>query len=545
MFIKKLSAPCALCLAMLVGACAPQAGWHGEYGEAPASRPVQMQSDFYYPEYGLYGRGDATDVVAPTSDLKNVAVLLPLSGPNATVGDGINASVEMAFLQRKHDNISVTFHDLSGNKSQKQGVITSALAANPDIVIGPVFAEDAALLRDMKPQSLPVLSFTSDVSAIGDGVMTMALIPSQSVEIIVKEMTADNISGIIVMAPDTASGARMAGAAVQSANIYDMPVAGVFYYAEGDSDSIKRAAQKASMHRARTAANTKAREILADILNRETLTAVEKSSLNAQLDKLGKSDTLGGVPYDAVLFLGNAGDTKAIASFLRYFDVAPRDAGFYGTALWDGTELLNDFSFVGAKYAALGPQSADFSKLYEQVWGRKPSRLDTFGFDAANMAIGMLHSSRAPAAYLLDPGGYNGLDGLFRLRPTGESERALQILEITGGGAARLVRAPRTDFLIPIYSAAPGQISGANEMELTGPGVNPMKYIRIPERLRGKYASKTFGANMAATAPMAPAADSVVILPEDDSDVIESTEFQPAALEHIDRTLIDSVEVNE
>jgi hypothetical protein len=375
--------------------------------------------------------------------------------------------------------------------------------------------------------------------------MTMALIPAQSVETIIKEMQKDGASAVIIMAPKTTSGKRMAGAAVQSGNIYDMPVSGLLYYTEGDSDSIKQAAQKASMYAARTSANTKAREILSDILVKETLTSVEKSSINTQLNKLGKSDTLGQVPYDAVLFLGNASDTKSIASFLRYFDVAPKDARFYGTALWDNTELFSDFSMVGSKFAVLPQQSEDFAKLYEQVSGSKPSRLDTFGFDAANLVVGMLHSKKQPAAYLLDPSGYRGLDGLFRLKPTGESERALNIVELNGSGVARISRAAPANFLMPVYDVHPGQISNASEMELTGPGVNPMNYIRIPDRLRGKYSAKTYGANTRIATPIVTSGDEVVILPEDDSDTITDPDFQPTSIGTVDRKLIDSVDVYE
>jgi hypothetical protein len=525
--------------------CVQQSDWHSEYGEAPTTEPHRMQNDFHYPEYEIYGYEDAPRMLYPSDGLKNVAVLLPLSGPNSAVGSGIDNSVQMAFMQHRYDNISVTFYDISGNRLQKQSVITNALASAPDVVIGPVFAEDARLVRDMKPTGLPVLSFTSDASAIGDGVMTMALMPAQSVETIVREMTRDNVPGFIIMAPKTASGRRMAGAAVQAANIYDIPIAGLFYYTEGDSDSIKQAAQKASMHAARSAANTKAREILSDILIRETLSPAEKSSLNAQLERISKSDTLGPVPYGAVLFLGGAGDTKSIASFLRYFDVAPRDAGFYGTALWDGTDLLGDFSMIGAKYAALPAQSEDFSKLYEQVAGKRPSRLDTFGFDAANLVIGMLASHKQPAAYLLDPSGYKGMDGLFRLKPNGTSERALQIAELNGSGTARLNRSAPTNFMTPIYSTRSNQTWNAEEIELTGPGVNPLNHIRIPERLRGKYKSKTYGANAGIAAQTAPADATVVILPEDDGNVVESPDFQPNSLERIDRTLIDSVELSQ
>ena len=546
MFIKKISMLYALCSMLFLFGCAEQGSWHSEYGTAPAGQPSQIQSSLYYPEYNAYGGnyGGASSY-APIAGSRNVSVLLPMSGPNAALGRGIATSVSMAFLQHRSDNITVTFHDLSGNKIQRQTVIANALASGPDVIIGPIFAEDAAMLRDAKPSDLPALSFSSDMNAVGGGVMTMALMPTQSVEEIVRQIRKDGAKGFVILAPNTGSGQLMAAAAVQSANLYDLPISGLFYYDEGGSESIKSAAQRASMFSARSAANNKAREILSEILRKEALGPDQKISLNAQLDKLSKSDTLGGVPFDAILFLGGANDSKSLASYLRYFDVGARDVAFYGTALWDTPELLNDFTMTGARFAALAPMSPDFSKLFEATAGNPPSRLDTFGFDAANLAIGMLHSTKQPAAYLLDPSGFKGLDGLFRLRPSGISERALQVMELNGTGGARLVRAGAADFLTPAYNVQPREMSRPAEIALVSPGINPMDYIQIPDNLRGKYQSKTFGANMAPIQSQPPAdAGQVVILPEDDSDILSSPEFQPIPLEPIDRRLIDNVEMN-
>lgn len=544
MFIKRFLGLSVLLLT-LVGCVKPgeNRDWNADYGTMPTGAPAQIQSGLYYAEYDMYGRPDNFYGQAP-AELKNVSVLLPMSGPNSAVGKSISRSVEMAFLKNRYSNVSVTFYDLTGNKAEKQGVIFNALATNPDVVIGPIFAEDARLVRDMKPETLPVLTFSSDTSAIGNGVMTTALIPSQSVEVIVKEMINDHATGLVIMAPKTPSGERMASAAVQATNLYDMPLSGLFYYDEGNTDSIKAATQKAAMYVARSGANTKARKILADILVKENLTASEKASIEKQLEKISKSDTLGNVPYDAILFLGNASDSKTIASFLRYYDVAARDARFYGTALWDNSELLKDFSMAGARFAALPPISPEFTNIYEQVSGGTPSRLDSFGYDAANLVLAMLHSSKDPAAFLLDPSGYRGLDGLFRLRPAGQSERALEIVETNGSGTTRLVRASPRDFMTPIYNIDSRKLSRVSEMDLVGPGVNPMDYIKIPQHLTEKYHSKTFGANTKPVAKVEPTTE-VVILPEDDSDPVTTEEFKPISLEPIDRKLIDSVEIEE
>ncbi len=517
-------------LAGLLAGCAQQTktdGWLSEYGTMDVSTPASMQ-------YGTYeNTGDAT--------VRRMAVLLPLTGATAPVGTAIRTSVEIAALQRAPNNLTIKFYDTAQNPSEK---INRALAENPEIIIGPVFANDTQMLRSVKPSEIPVLSFTSDAAAIGDGVMTMALMPTNSIEAIIKEMSSDGTRKFIIIAPDTASGKIMAGTAKRAAEIYNLDLTGLFYYSEKNSDSIKNATAAASMNAARAAANTRAREILSDILTNERLTAIEKSSLNMQLDKLSKTDTLGTLPYDAVLFLGNGDDTKSLASFLRYYGVGARDARFYGTAVWDGSDIVSDITMSGAKYAALPEMNAEFTNIYEQVSGTAPSRLATFGYDATNMALGMLYSGKSNASYLLDPSGYIGMDGLVRLTPTGASQRALRIVQLNGTPAPHTIKQAPENFMTPLYNIEQRHISPARAMPLETPGVNPTDYIKIPERLRGKYKSKTFGAHMTNAAP-AKTEPVVTILPEDDSDVIITPNFTPVSLESVNKTYIDSIEIEE
>ena len=474
------------------------------------------------------------------SSSHRMAVLLPTSGDAGATGRAIRTSVEMAVLESGADNLDVSFFD----SARGIEAINDALNSDPEVIVGPLFANDARTVRELKSSGLPVLSFTSDATAIGDGVMTMALMPTNSVEVIVREMKTDGAHGFIVLAPDTESGHLLAGAARSAANAYNMPLNGAFFYIEKDSDSIKNATQLAAMNVARTAAHTRAREILSDVLTNESLTSIERSSVIRQMDKLSKHDVIGDLPYDAVLFLGTGEDTKSLASFLRYFGVGARDAKFYGTAMWDGADIASDLTLSGAKYASLVDTNEHFANKYERVAGVKPNRLASFGYDAANMAIGMMYSDKSNAAYLLDPSGYVGNDGAIRLRPTGDSERALRIMQLSGDGEVRVVKDAATDFMTPLYNIEQRHITPMDEMPLQTRGVNPMNYITLPERIRGKYRAKTYGANMTAQSN-AQLVDVVTILPEDDRDPITTEDYKPVKLAPVVRTYIDSIEVEE
>ena len=508
-------------IALLAGCAGPRGKWSVDQTGATTT-PASMQ-------YGTYD--DTTH---------RMAVLLPMSGDAAASGRAIRTSVEMAVLSTGADNLNVSFFDTANGPT----AINEALSSDPEVIVGPLFANDARMVRDAKSSGLPVLSFTSDATAVGDGVMTVALMPTNSVEAIVKEMQADKTKSFIVIAPDTESGHLLAGTAQSASEIYNMPLVGAFFYTERDSESIKATTEKASMNIARVAAHTRAREILSDVLTNESLTSIERSSAIRQLDNLSKNDVIGDLPYDAVLFLGNGDDTKSLASFMRYFGVGARDARFYGTAMWDGADIASDLTLSGAKYAALVDTNEGFATNYERVAGTKPNRLGSFGYDATNLALGMIYSDKSHAAYLLDPSGYVGVDGIIRLRPDGTSERSMRIMQLDGSGTVNVVKNAATDFMTPLYNIEQRNISPMGEMALQTRGVNPMNYITLPDRIRGKYKSKTYGANMVAESN-AQLVDVVTILPEDDRDPIVTEDYKPVKLAPVKQTYIDSIEVEE
>lgn len=521
----------AIFATLILAGCAGTGGkrdWNAEYTNVPTGTPIQMQ-------YGSYYSAD-------DNQQHNIAVLLPLSGQAAGPGREIANAMELTLLQHSLSKLNVRFFDTATNPTN---AINMALATKPDIVVGPLFSSDAQILRTTKSDDLPAISFTSDANALGDGVMTVALMPTNSIELIVREMFYDGAKNFIIMAPNTDSGKIMAGTAKRAAEIYGPTVNGIFFYTEHDNDNLKETALQASMFNARSAANKRARTVLSDILTQETVNGIEKSNLYYQLDQISKSDVLGTLPYSAVLFLGNADDTKTLGSFLRYYSADSRSVSFYGTALLDGTNIVSDYTMMGTKYAALPEQNASFINLYQQTYDSVPSRFATFGYDAANIAMGAVYSNKTTAAYLLDPSGYAGMDGIVRLKPNGDSERGLRILQVNASGTPVVVRNAPENFINPIYNIEQRNISPADAMPLQTHGINPNDFIKIPERFRNKYKSQTYGANMTAnTQPQTQNVITVITSPDNDDTVIDE-DYKPVKLEPINKTMIDAVEINE
>ena len=508
---------------------------------------IPCEGDVVCAEYDMPGFMDLLPDSGPP--IHTVAVLLPLSGPDAALGRQIKYAIEIAFFQRQPWNILVSFHDISGPRENRHQTIERVISRKPNIIIGPIFAEDSKLVRELKPTELPVLSFTSDPSALGNGVLSVGLMPNQSVETIIKQIAGDGRRSVLFLAPDNVSGYINAGAAIESAMAYRMDISGLYYYAAGDTDSLKATAQRATLFPARSAMNDKARETLSNILIRERLCDADKISLTEQLTTLNKRDTLGNVPYDTVLFLGTAPDSKTLASFLRYYDLDQRSVKFYGTALWDSKILFSDITLSGSLYSSLPAIVSDFSRIYRDIRGIDPERISSMGYDAAMLAMNALQSKKDLPTFLLNPSGFTGLDGLIRLRANGTNERALEVMELTGGGFPRLRNPAPKNFLNPIFITRFPYTTKPAELELST-DIDPSDYVYIPAELRDKYRLAPYGRRSAPVAelPQIPTpmiVQKVDILPEDDSDIMNDPDFHPYFMEPVIRQNIDEVTVSE
>ena len=504
------------------------------------SKPIDMQ-DSYHKSLDLYG----VDADAKSA---NVAVLLPTSGSSKTVGTAIKTSIETAFIHRASPNIKVSFYDLSGNRAERNNVINDALKSNPDVIIGPLFAEDTKILRDAKPQKTPVISFTSDTKALGRGVVTMNLIPTQSIEAIVQQIQNDGIDNMIILAPGDNSGKDMTSVAKKSADLYDVETLGVFYYEPGKPDSIKDTAMQASLYQIRNAVNTRAREILSDILTKEELTEEEQQNLEEQLEKISRTETTGPLPYKSILFLGNGEDSKTLTSFLRYYGIGPNDAAFYGTAFWQNSKVTNDFAMSKSKYAALPEISDNYISLYDMIDGKEPDHLAAMGYDAANLALGLLFSQIEDNGYLYNPNGYIGTSGIFRILPSGESERALRIMELNGTKEPKTVKTPAKNFITPLYNVDQDSLKPVQAKELSTHGINPGDFIELPEQFAKKpeYKTKRIGSTYQfEDEEEAVDPESIEVFENTETETVSNPEFKPVKIETVSRQNIDEVEIEE
>ncbi|MBV8686341.1 MAG: penicillin-binding protein activator [Alphaproteobacteria bacterium] len=325
-----------------------------------------------------------------------VAVLVPLSGANAAVGQSIANAANLALLDTGGERIRITVYDTA-----KDGAAAAAGQARTEgngLFLGPLLAEDVrAVATVARPAGIPVVAFSNDESVAGDGVYLMGFTPGQSVERVVAYARGAGLSRFGALTPNGVYGRRAAQAMVAATRSARL----------GGMQSFDR----------------------------------DPAAIRAAAGRLA-----GQGPFDAVL-VADSGRTAALAApALR---AASPEVRLLGTELWATEGSLGATPALrGAWYASVSDTMfAQLRTRYRARYGTNPYRLASLGYDAVLLTVRIAKDWRFgrpfPERALGDPDGFTGIDGAFRFDPGGVAERSLEVREVTAAGTAILSPAPR------------------------------------------------------------------------------------------------------
>jgi hypothetical protein len=152
----------------------------------------------------------------------------------------------------------------------------------------------------------------------------------------------------------------------------------------------------------------------------------------------------GGKPFDAVLIAASGPQANMASQYLTQAGLPPSAVQRLGTGLWDQADAAYQPSLQGAWYAASSPYLRQrFEHRYRQTYGEAAPRLATLAYDATALAIVLARTGQDYSRQTLtNVNGFNGIDGIFRLRQDGLIERGLAILEIRNNRASVIKDAP-------------------------------------------------------------------------------------------------------
>ncbi|MFM2129719.1 MAG: hypothetical protein RL477_1265, partial [Pseudomonadota bacterium] len=186
------------------------------------------------------------------------------------------------------------------------------------------------------------------------------------------------------------------------------------------------------------------------------------------LRRLENLETLGDVDFDAVLMPEGGAALRALAPLLPFYDIDPRKVHMIGSAQWDDPAVATEPSLFGGWFPAPSPEARRaFEDVYNKTYGEAPPRLAALAYDATALAAVLVRAraeaSRVAAAAargappppvaaanpftaeaLTAPNGFSGVDGIFRLLPSGLAERGLAVIEVRSRRFAVVSPAPTT-----------------------------------------------------------------------------------------------------
>ena len=326
-----------------------------------------------------------------------VALLVPMSGQNAAVGQSIANATTMALIDAEAENLRITTYDTA---TGPRNAAARAVSDGNRLILGPLLAENVGAVRaEAQAAGVPLIAFSNDTTVAGPGAFVMGHIPEQSVARSVAWAARDGATRFAGLLPAGEYGRRAEAALVAAAQAAGGEVVARERYSRGNT-SVVSAAQR----------------------------------LRQQ----------GG--YDTVLLADSAQLATRAAREVRGAEPGVR---LIGTELLGGEAAVTRAdAMTGLIFSAVSDERfRRFAESYEARFGNQPYRIATLGYDAVLLALNIAQDWRVdqpfPASRLTDEDGFLGVDGAFRFMPSGVIDRAMEVREIRDGRVVVLENAPR------------------------------------------------------------------------------------------------------
>ena len=430
----------AAAMILLAGCAAPSDGPRPPFGYPGA---VGEEVPF---EAGTLVPGEDESFELAADGVTRIALLLPLSGSSAELGEAMLNAAELALFDVGDPRLEIIPRDTRGSPDGARQAVAAAIEAGADLILGPLFSGSVSAAGPAaRAYGIPMIAFSTDRTVAGDGVYLLGFMPGQQVRRIIAYARSQGIENFAALVPDSAYGHAVLqtfGGAVLDVG---GNITGIELYAQ-ETAALMDPVRKLGNYDNR-------RNSLLD--ERRSLEALgEDDSLARELlDSLEVLETLGAVDFDAVFIPEGGALLRALAPLLPYYEIDPNKIRFLGTGLWDDPPLSREPALIGSWFAGPPPNAgATLSKRFHAVFDREPPRIASLAYDAVALAAVLSRrrrSDRFSRQRLSDPNGFVGLDGIFRFLDTGITERGLAIVEVRRSGFAVISPAP-TSFQLPI-----------------------------------------------------------------------------------------------
>lgn len=339
-----------------------------------------------------------------------VALLVPTGSGQAgdeVLGQSLTAAARLAIADLGDTKVELTVYSTAGQPAQAAAMAKKAVADGAQVILGPVFAQEAN---------------AAGVAVAGSGVNVIAFSNNPDI--------AGN--NVFILGPTFQNTAeRLAGYAVRTGKNKFMIASDRNIAGQLGRDAIQRGAIIAG---ASVVANEDYEFSQSGIVSAAPKLAALAKSSGAQALFL-TADTAGALPLLSQLLLDNG---------LRGANVQ-----FVGSSRWDIPQATLALPGVqGGLFALPDPgRYNQFVSRYQSANGQPPHPIAALAYDGI-AALGALASTSngGPISRLAltQPSGFVGVNGVFRLLGDGTNQRGLAVAQVQGGKIVVVEAAPNS-----------------------------------------------------------------------------------------------------
>ncbi len=355
---------------------------------------------------GITSGGPSVDTSKPIP----VALLVPKgSGQSgdAILAQSLENAARMAIADLQGVQIDLRVYDTAGQADAAAARATEAVDAGAKIILGPVYAEAAnAAGLAVRSKNVNVLAFSNNPAIAGGNVFILGPTFSNTANRLTRNAAAQGKQSIVVV-----HGSDAAGTAGRSA--------------------IQNAIGSASTKLGGTVAYELSQQGVIDAVPR-----VRDAVSNSGSDALFLTAT-------------TAGALPLFTQLLPESGVTRDNVQYIGLTRWDiPSQTLSLPGVQGGWFALPDPSATEqFRSRYASAYGGVPHPIGGLAYDgiaAIGALVGAGRSDALSGAALTQGAGFQGVSGIFRLRPDGTNERGLAVATIQNNQVVVIDSAPRS-----------------------------------------------------------------------------------------------------
>lgn len=430
LYVKKL----ILCLLLLaLSACSSSSSInYGGLGGILSKQGTEYNENvvYYPPPKPLEDRGSIFSNISTIPETK-IALLIPLSGRYSKLGEGLLNAAQLAVFNLNEPNLILIPIDTKGTPYGAHDAAQQAISKGAKLILGPVFGASTKAISELATENnINVVSFSNDRSLAGSGVFAIGIRPEEQISRIVSFATNHGIEDFSALLPGNALGSATAKELRETVEQKDgsSVLKTEIYRTDRQGNAVKLDAHARSAYRA-------------------AITKKPKKDYDEELEAYNDNP----IKYPRGLVIPEGGRRlNEVTEILEKQNFETEKIQLIGSALWYEDENLQKPILNYAIFAAPPKDKREnFERKYFETYNKSPNNIASLAYDAVALAITLARLSNGQdfsRKAITNPRGFSGIEGIFRLREDGLSERGLAIIQIKDGEFFTVAKSPSSFF---------------------------------------------------------------------------------------------------